>query len=223
MLIDIVNGSSRVVYTTLREIKSRLKVSDPLDVKDGLSNAIYSNSIIGEGSRIGEDCLLIACIIKDGVEIGRRSYMIGCEVGNEVYVGEGAFIQNYTLFGNRVRIDSFARIGSDCRFGDGTEIRSSSRMGEHGVFGDDTRIGHWNVLDSVEFGARTRIGVGNTFYSHPKFTEMPILEESENESQTWSVHIFQSTELDRTGNKGRSCIRLKEYLEKRPDIWKIKT
>lgn len=200
-------GEARIVYNPLS--KDAEETLPRIKVVDRRPRAVYVNSFILDGSYIGEDSFLVGCLIGDGVQTGFRCQMHKCRVGNNVSIGNYSHIGDGTSFGNNTSL-GFAVVGPYCRFGDGASMMSS-RFSDVS-FGDNTRIGHWNrFYGPAEFGRNTSMGIANVFYGHPQFSEKPAMQGTE--IQDKSLQIFQTTELDKRDNNGRTVRLMEEYLE----------
>jgi len=215
MLLDILQG--RVLVTPLRDLSA--ETLPRVKVRDG-KPAIYTNVFVEQGSFIGNNSFLIACVIGDKVRIGEGCQIHGSHIGNGIHIGNThgyTTISEETVLGDNAYLDQ-VRVGPRCRFGQNTETGNSS-YGGGCVFGDNTVIRHWNRFESsCEFGSGTVIETSNVFYGHPKFASKPELNERPH-IQDKSLQIFQTTELDQRDNRGRKVVLLSDYLERDPVIW----
>jgi len=209
MIVDVLGGS-RALYQTLRAIGY-----DELPrmlVTDCKPRAVYLNARLAEGSKLGDACFLIACVVEDDVVIGNHAKIFGSAVGNKVSIGTNALVE-LTSFEDNVSIGDSALVGKECRFGAGVKIGSASRYKAQNKFGDNLTILHRNRFgEDCEFGKGAQIGTSNLFYGCPKFASTPTLNEGPNPMDK-SLRVYQQGVPDRTGNKGRTVITLAEYLE----------
>lgn len=115
-----------------------------------------------EGGVIGDDCLLVDCLIKDGVTIGSECVLDFCEVEDNVTFGNDCDFKNVRAF------------GKGCIFGDGcvlpmdvslhrATLGKSCKFGKyatlvHCVLGEACAVGSSSELHECEFGKDCTFG-----------------------------------------------------------------
>jgi translation initiation factor eIF-2B subunit gamma len=80
---------------------------------------ISPDSLVGEGSRVGDKASIKKCVVGRHCNIGKGAKLTGCVLWDWVTVEDNARLENVILCGN-VRIGEKANI-KDCEFGPGFE------------------------------------------------------------------------------------------------------
>ncbi|KAL7419109.1 Translation initiation factor eIF-2B subunit gamma [Cryptotrichosporon argae] len=100
------------------------------------SAQISPDSLLGEGTRVGERASIKKCVVGRHCVIGRGAKITGCVLWDFVVVEENARIENSILCAN-VRVGDRAQI-KDCEFGTGFEaLAGASLKGERLVAGQE--------------------------------------------------------------------------------------
>jgi bifunctional UDP-N-acetylglucosamine pyrophosphorylase/glucosamine-1-phosphate N-acetyltransferase len=105
-------------------------------------NCVFEGRVsLGDGVRIGPNCVVRNCAIGAGSEIHAFSHLEDAEVGTRCRVGPFA------------RLRPGARLAEDVRIGNFVEVKASR-------FGAGSKANHLSYIGDSELGARVNVGAG---------------------------------------------------------------
>lgn len=167
-------------------IDIRGKVEVAQDVEIDVNVVLEGSVTLGEGVKIGANCVLKNVTIAAGSEIHPFSHLEACVIGENVNIGPYARLRPGTELADNVRIGNFVEtkkakigkgskvnhlsyvgdtlMGEDCNIGAGTITCNYDGVNKHQtIIGDGVFVGSDSQLIApVEIGSGATIGAGST-------------------------------------------------------------
>jgi len=136
-----------------RLLEAGVTLSDParIDVRGALDcgadvsidvNCVFEGRVtLGDGVRIGPNCVLRNCVIAASTEVHAFSHLVDAQIGANCRIGPFARLRPGTRLGDEVHIGNFVEV-------------KASRLGVA------SKANHLSYLGDSEIGARVNVGAG---------------------------------------------------------------
>ena len=118
-----------------------------MDVSFDINVILEGHNQLGNGVKIGSNCVLKNCFLGDGVEIRANSILEGAEIGANAIIGPFARLRPHTKLGANVHIGNFV------------ETKNT-------IMADGAKANHLAYLGDSDIGERANIGAGTIFCNY---------------------------------------------------------
>ena len=112
-----------------------------MDVSFDVNVILEGHNQLGNGVKIGSNCVLKNCVLGDGVEVRANSVLEGAEIGANAIIGPFARLRPQTKLGANVHIGNF--------------VETKNTM-----MADGAKANHLAYLGDSDIGERANIGAG---------------------------------------------------------------
>lgn len=116
------------------------------DVEIGMDTVIYPNSILKNGTKIGENC-----------QIGPDSYLIETEVGNNTKIFKS--VLEFAKVGNNVNMGPFAHLRKGAHLDDGVHMGNFGEV-KDSYLAPGVKMGHFSYIGNATINENVNIGCG---------------------------------------------------------------
>ena len=132
-----------------RSIAIRGQLRCGKDVEIDLHVIIEGTVTLGDGVKVGANCILTSASVGPGTKINPYSMVEGAEIGSDGFVGPYARVRPGSVIGDSVSIGNFV------------EIKSST-------IGSGSRINHLAFVGDATLGKNVTIGAGTITCNHDR-------------------------------------------------------
>nr|MBP9216559.1 bifunctional UDP-N-acetylglucosamine diphosphorylase/glucosamine-1-phosphate N-acetyltransferase GlmU [Agitococcus sp.] len=142
---DLMRAGATVIDPSRFDVRGTVTIG--MDVSFDVNVILEGHNQLGNGVKIGSNCVLKNCVLGDGVEVRANSVLEGAEVGANAIIGPFARLRPHTKLGANVHIGNFV------------ETKNT-------IMADGAKANHLAYLGDSDIAERANIGAGTIFCNY---------------------------------------------------------